>query len=57
MPKKKGEITKTFISFKSKNQSPLIMIVRLYYESKEDRKNENEYWGEVLFSTDNLFRL
>lgn len=45
------EITKTFISFKSKHQMPLIMIYRLYYKTKKDRRKNKEYWGEVLFDS------
>lgn len=48
------EFSKIIISFKSKKQLPLLMIIKLYYYSLEDKKNGNEYYGEVLFSTDNI---
>lgn len=51
MPK---EFTKIIISIKSRNQLPLLMIIKLYYHSLEDKKMNNEYYGEVLFSTDNI---
>ena len=54
MKNKKKEITKTFISFKSKRQLPLIMIIKTYYKTKADRKADKECWGEVLFNSDNL---
>lgn len=51
---RKKEITKTIVSFKSKYQSPFIMIIKEYYETKKDKKNNNCYWAEVLFSTANI---
>lgn len=36
---------KIFISFKGKNQLPLIMVYRLFYEFDE------EIFGEVIFET------
>lgn len=48
------EKTKIIISFKSKNQVPLLMIIKLYYRSLEDKSNDNEYYGDVLFDSDNI---
>lgn len=45
---------KTIVSFKSKYQLPLIMVIKEYYETKQDKKDNNCYWAEVLFSTDNI---
>lgn len=46
--KEKAEKTRITISFRSKNQSPLLMIVREYY----DRKTKEITYAEVLFEID-----
>ena len=43
--KSKNEFTRIRISFKSKYQIPLFMIVREYY----DKKTKEITWAEVLF--------
>ncbi len=52
--KRKKELTRIIISFRSKYQSPLIMVIKEYYATKQDKKDNNCYWAEVLFSTNNI---
>jgi hypothetical protein len=41
----KGELEHTFMSFKSKYQTPLLMIIKEYWYNNE------VVWAEVLYST------
>lgn len=46
--KEKWEKTRITISFRSKNQAPLLMIIREYY----NKRTKEITYAEVLFSID-----
>lgn len=43
------EITRITFSFKSKYQTPKFLIIKEYFKTKEDKKNNNNYFAEILF--------